>query len=70
MAEDPKKWLDRWINTYIYAEGRTPDEIEEVMDDLLRDAQESGISAAELDKAADGSVRSHILTILRKIDNG
>ena len=68
MAETANQFLTSWINDYILAESVTLDEIDSVMEDILKDAEEGKIDIADLNQEAGGNLRAHIEKILRDLD--
>lgn len=68
MAATPEEFLASWKNSYIFAESRTIHDLETVMRDLEDDAKHEGISRSDLDQAAGGDLRQHIIGVLKKQD--
>ena len=69
MAKDIEKWLREWVQANIVAKGRTAIDYAKVIDDLLLAAQDAGIAENDLDKVANGDVRSHIRLIMGVKEN-
>lgn len=64
--EDPAKFLDSWRKSYIYDEGKHPDEFKDVLEDLLFDAKSSGVTRWKLIEASGGDLEAYLFAALRK----
>lgn len=63
--EDPARFLNSWMMSYVYAEGRRPSEFKDVLEDLLFDAKRSGVTRWKLIHASGGDLDAYLLAALR-----
>jgi hypothetical protein len=59
MAETAIQFLAHWRETYVYAEPRALEQLDEIVTECIADAAEAGISADDLEKAAGSKQRAY-----------
>jgi len=66
MAGTAKEFLERWRQSYIYAEAPGFETLDNVVDECLRDAKAEGHSEDDLKEAAGGDLRAYIRAAVKK----
>ena len=60
MTETAIQFLERWREAHVYAELRALEQLGETVAECIGAAAEDGISADQLEKAADGSLKEYL----------
>jgi hypothetical protein len=60
MTETAIQFLERWREAHVYAELRALEQLSETVAECIGAAAEDGISADQLEKAADGSLKEYL----------
>jgi hypothetical protein len=60
VAETAAKFLEDWRESRIYAEARALEQLDATVRQCMTDAAAAGISAADLEKAAGGSLKEYL----------
>lgn len=68
MSEKIKNFIDAWINSYVYAESCSLDDVDSLVQDITRDSEASGISLEEIEVVIGSPIRSHLLEVLTRLD--
>jgi hypothetical protein len=64
MAETAIQFLERWREACVYAEPRALEQLDATVTQCTADAAAAGISAADLEKAAGGSLKDYLRTAI------
>jgi hypothetical protein len=64
MAATAKEFLEGWRQSYIYAEARFMEQLDEVVAECVDDAKPEGF----LDKAAGGNLRDYIRKAIERME--
>ena len=70
MAKTAQEFLADWRQTYIYAEARPPESLDEAVAECVADGLEAGHTREVLEKAAGGDLRIYIKEALSKAEGG
>ena len=70
MARTAQEFLTDWRKSYIYAEARAPDELDDTVAECVKDAAQDGITRDALDKAAGGDLRTYVKAAISKAGGG
>ncbi len=60
MTETAIQFLERWREAHVYAELRALEQLDETVAECIGAAAEDGISADQLEKAADCSLKEYL----------
>jgi len=66
MAGTAKEFLERWRQSYVYAEAPGFGTLDNVVDECLRDAKAEGHSEADLKEAASGDLQAYIRAAIKQ----
>jgi hypothetical protein len=70
MARTAQEFLTDWRKSYIYAEARAPDELDDTVAECVKDAAQDGITRDALDKAAGGDLRTYVKAAISEAGGG
>ena len=70
MPGTAKEFLERWSQSYIFAEAPGFGTLDNVMDECLRDAKAEGYSEEDLKRAAGGNLQAYIKAAIIKASGG
>ena len=70
MARTAQEFLTDWRKSYIYAEARAPDELDDTVAECVKDAVQDGITRDALDEAAGGALRPYVKAAISKAGGG
>ncbi|MEO8185444.1 MAG: hypothetical protein ABI895_42085 [Deltaproteobacteria bacterium] len=70
MAKTAQEYLTSWRQSFIYAEARPPEGLDEAVAECVADAGVEGLTREELEKAAGGDLRTYIQDALTKAGGG
>jgi hypothetical protein len=60
MAEPAIQFLEQWREANVYAQPRALEQLDATITQCIGDAAAAGISAADLEKAAGGSLKEYL----------
>jgi hypothetical protein len=70
MARTAQEFLTSWRQSYIYAEARPPEALDEAVAECVADGLDEGHTRDALEKAAGGDLRTFVKEALSKADGG
>ena len=63
-------FLREWRQSFIYAEARPPEALDEAVAECVADGLEEGHTRDELERAAGGDLRAYVKEALSKAEGG
>ena len=70
MARTAQEFLTSWRQSYIYAEARPPEALDEAAAECVADGLDEGHTRDALEKAAGGDLRTFVKEALSKAEGG
>ena len=64
MATDAKEFLRGWVHSYVFAETRGVEQIDQTVEECVEDAKGEGLTRKDLDAAAGGDLRGYLLDFI------
>jgi hypothetical protein len=64
MATDAKEFLHGWVQSYVFAEARGVEQIDQTVEECVDDAKGEGLTRKDLDAAAGGDLRGYLLDFI------
>jgi len=70
VAKSAQDFLREWRQSFIYAEARPPEALDEAVAECVGDGLEEGHTRDELETAAGGDLRAYVKEALSKAEGG